>query len=249
MLPATEDNRRNAYRVQPASIDHLDIALVRNHKRLVPDEIGDVTLQGASLRFGKEKASELKKGDEVMVLIMSPDLDGGADVRAQVVFTGDSPNGRLIGLSFDQTEELLNRGQRQFFQLFNRRIAYRGVQPESTSELTTAVMPIKTAHAADTRHSVSVRNISTTGICVGIDTAGDAFMRERKNIRVCLKLPDQDQECVIAARVCYRSEIASAIYYGCHFEWNDTDDAMDTIEELTAYTLDRFENEFQFAHH
>ena len=104
--PTPADNRRCAYRVRPISTDNLALALVRDNRNHIPHEIADITCKGASVRFVKGRAPSLVKGDQILVSIESPNLDGKALITATVVFTGDSTTERLIGLAFQATGDL-----------------------------------------------------------------------------------------------------------------------------------------------
>ncbi|TDJ61602.1 MAG: PilZ domain-containing protein [Proteobacteria bacterium] len=243
------DNRRCAYRVRPISTDNLALALVRDNRNHIPHEVADITSKGASVRFVKGRAPPLVTGDKILVSIESPNLDGKATIMATVVFTGDSTTERLIGLAFDGTDDLEGRGSDSFFQLFNRRVAYRGVEPLSAAELPAVVMPLASAHDDKPVFPVTVRNISATGICLIVGKDPDAFMSERVNIRLSLTLPGQRSARQIRTRVCYRTVVADKIYYGCHFDWQETPNALQILEDLKEYTLDRFDDELTSVSH
>ncbi len=243
------DNRRSAYRVRPITTDNLALALLRDDARHVPDEIADVTCGGASVRFAKASAPSVTKGEEITVSIESPNLTGSATLPAKVVFTGDSTTERLIGLSFDATDEFIERGSESFFELFNRRVAYRGVDEPAADDLAAAVMPIETAHNNQLLYPVTVRNISATGICLAVTKDPDNFMRERATIRLALRLPGHRSPYEIVTRVCYRTVADEKIYYGCHFHWQETPGAIPILEDLTDYTLDRFDENIASAGH
>jgi len=249
LAAAIADNRRSAYRVRPITTDNLALALLRDDTRHVSVEIADVTCGGANVRFAKGTAPSLNKGDEVMVSIESPNLQGRATISARVVFTGDSTTERLIGLAFDGADDLVDRGSENFFELFNRRIAYRGVDASSAEKLVAAVMPLETAHNNRLLDPVTVRNISATGICLKVTEDPDKFMRERANIRLSLQLPEHRSPYEITTRVCYRTVSDDATYYGCSFDWQETPGAIPILEDLTDYTLDRFDNNLTVAEH
>ena len=244
---ALADNRRAAYRVRPITTDNLALALLRNNTRHVPDEIADVTCGGASVRFAKALAPAVTKGEESTISIESPNLGGSATLAAKVVFTGDSTTERLIGLSFDATDELIGRGSVSFFELFNRRMAYRGVDEPAACDLAAAVMPIESAHNNQLLYPVTVRNISATGICLAVTKDLDNFMRERVHIRLALRLPGHRSPYEIATRVCYRTVADEKTYYGCHFDWLETPGAIPILEDLTDYTIDRFDENIASA--
>lgn len=244
MLAAlVNDNRRSAYRVRPIETDRLRLILKWRDTRYEPFEVADVTRHGASLRFPKGVGPGVRKGDEVAVEIESPNLHGGATIAARVVFSGDSTTERMLGLAFSEADGLDARATESFFQLFNRRVAYRDAQSNPSTALPAAIKPLETASRNDLVFPVSVRNLSATGICLEVGAEADVFMVERGDVRVSLTLPDLQLPCDIVTNVCYRSVIDDKLYYGCHFNWPATPHAQAILEALTGYKTERFEQE------
>ncbi len=77
----------------------------------------------------------------------------------------------------------------------------------------------------------------------------DKFMRERVPIQLALQLPAQNRAKNINTCVGYRPAGGKKVYYGCHFDWRETPNALPILEDLTAYTLDRFDQELESASH
>ena len=239
-IQASQDNRRSAYRVRPFASDDLQLHLHDQRQRLIPDLIADVTSDGASVCFDKGNIPDLAPGDEVSVRIISSDLNGNVKLLARIAFTGDNPRGRLIGLTFTSNRELINRGNQNLLQLFNRRAAYRGVEPESPDALRAVVQtaPLAMVEDAETR-TVTVRNISTTGICLRVDDVLDEALQKTESIRLLLQVSETGDPREFRARICNRTRFEGGGFYGCHFDWSKTANALDAIEELAGYTLDR----------
>lgn len=244
MLAAlVNDNRRSAYRVRPIETDRLRLILKWRETRYEPFEVADVTRHGASVRFPKGIGPGVDKGDQLAVEIESPNLRGGATIAARVVFSGDSTTERMLGLAFSDADGLDARATENFFQLFNRRAAYRDAQSNPSIPLPATVKPLASAAQNNLVFPVHVRNLSATGICLEVGEETDRFMVERGDIRVSLTLPGIQLPCDITTNVCYRSAIAGKIYYGCHFDWPATPHAQAILEALTDYTTERFEQE------
>ena len=244
MLAAlVNDNRRSAYRVRPIETDRLRLILKWQDTRYEPFEVADVTRHGASVRFPKGVGPSVRKGDEVSVEIESPNLRGGATIAARVVFSGDSTTERMLGLAFSDADGLDARATESFFQLFNRRVAYRDTQSNPSAPLPAAVKPLATAAENNLVFPVSVRNLSATGVCLDVGEEADRFMVERGDVRVSLTLPDIQLPCDIVTSIRYRSVVDGKVYYGCHFNWPATPHAQAILEALTEYTTERFEQE------
>lgn len=242
LAAALADNRRCAYRVRPISTDNVELVLLRADQRHVPSEIADVTCNGASIRFVKGAGPAVDQGEHLQVSIESPNLERRATISAKVVFSGDTSTESLIGLSFDSPQDLINLGKEEFFQLFNRRAAYRDVEPEPDTALAVAVMPVHSAPNNQLLYPVGVKNISATGICLSVGPEPDDFMRETSIVRLALRLPGQRSTNDVVTRVCYRTFRESKVFYGCRFEWSETENSESVIEDLTEYTFDRLDN-------
>jgi hypothetical protein len=245
LATALADNRRCAYRVRPISTDDLAFALMRNEERHVPAEVADVTCNGASVRFVKGTGPAVNKGERIFVLIDSPSFTRKATISAQIVFSGDTATDSLIGLAFDSPDELANHGGENFFQLFNRRAAYRDGEPTAGTSLAAAVMPLLSIPNNQLLYPVNVRNLSATGICLNVGHDPDDFLRKQQEILLALRLPGQIEATNIVTKVCYRTSNDTEVFYGCKFDWSATVNAESILEELTEYTLDRLDSGLQ----
>ena len=78
-------------------------------------------------------------------------------------------------------------------------------------------------------------------MCLDVDAETDRFMHERGQILLALTLPGKHEPSPIVTSVCYRSVVDARIYYGCHFDWQATDEPRPILEDLTEYTHDRFD--------
>lgn len=236
------DNRRSAYRVRPIATDSLTIKLHYQGQEFSPYEVADVTGRGASMRFTKGTAPQAAKGEELELSIDTPNLRGQARISATVVFCGESTTERLFGLSFTAIDEFGRRSSEHFFQLFNRRGAYRDDILRPVYQAAAMVMPLEARDNSNLFFPVDVRNISATGICLDVDYEADRFMSGANKVRLALTLPGKHAPRDIITSLCYRSVIEGKIYYGGHYEWTETPQARLILEDLTEYTLERFDD-------
>lgn len=248
-LVRAETDRRNIYRVQPLASDGLRLTVVGDRReRHVPDEVGDVTIKGISIRFAKGHAPAFEAGARVSVALESERLSSRAEVAARVVYAGESSSSRLFRLEFEDPSEVIEVAQREAFELFNRRGAIRGVAPASVEDFGAQILP----NAIENRqreYPAAVRNISTSGICLLVDHRADAFLNQSPGFALSLRIPGASAADFIAARTCYREEDGDSVYYGCVFNWQETPNAFELIDKLTEYMLDRFDAELQSTHH
>lgn len=239
-IAKSESNRRSIYRVQPAPNEALQLTVNTDRAGFVPDEVGDVSIKGVSLRFTKGRSPELKAGAQVSLAIESQRLKGRAEVSARVVYAGENPTGRLFRLEFDKPLPLSELSNRDTFQLFNRRVEVRGVTPASAEEFDAHILR-NDIENLQRELSVAVRNISTMGVCLSVATAADSFLTKTPEFALSLRIPGTLGADLIAVHSRYRAQDDNGVRYGCEFNWQETANALALVAKLNDYMLDRFD--------
>ena len=134
--------------------------------------------------------------------------------------------------------------------LFNRRGAYRGVVPEEPDGLFACVQTIPLALRLDAKSRMAlVHNISTTGVSLRIDETLDAMLQGSQRLLLLLQLPGSVAQREFCVHIRNRSETGGLAYYGCHFDWGATDNALDAVEELAGYAMERMALDGQAVRH
>jgi hypothetical protein len=241
LIDRLESDRRGVYRVRPVALSDLRMALECDGVHHAPDQIGDITVKGVSVRFLAGRGPQLTAGARFQVALSSPKLDGPARVSVRVVAVAESPNSRLARLEFEETEVFQDNASGDAFKLFNRRSVVRGVAPALGEDLQSRVLP----ESVETRHvelPVGVRNISTMGIALAANDAADRFLAAHPEFVLSMHLPGAARRALIAARTCYRTTEDARVFFGCAFQWEQTPEAFLIIESLTNYMLDRIES-------
>ena len=101
----TQDDRRSAYRVQPADVDELDLAMLAQRQSLVHGEVTDVSNGGACVRFDKKTSPALKVGDTVVLSVVSQRRSYAGEMPAHIVSSTEDSDGQIVHLSFDEEHE------------------------------------------------------------------------------------------------------------------------------------------------
>lgn len=239
-IAKSESNRRSIYRVQPSPNEALALTVSTDRAGFVPDEVGDVSIKGVSLRFTKGRSPELRAGAQVSLAVVSQRLNGKAEVSARVVYAGDSPTGRLFRLEFDKPLQLAELSNRDTFQLFNRRAEVRGVTPAFAEEFDANILR-NDIENLQRELPVAVRNISTMGVCLGVATSADAFLNKTPEFALSLRIPGTLGADLIAVHSRYRVQDDTGVRYGCEFNWQETANALTLVAKLNDYMLDRFD--------
>lgn len=244
-----ESNRRSTYRVLPPASENMRLTIAsENTEGYIPDEVGDVSIKGVSMRFTKGRSPSLKEGAHVSLAVESRCLNGRAEVSARVVYAGENPTSRLIRLEFEEPMPLVEISNRDSFRIFNRRGDVRGVTPASVEEFDAQILP-NVVDGLQRLLPVAIRNISMMGACLAVATLADNFIEKNQEFAVSLRIPGATGADVIAVRSCYRAQDETGIHYGCAFNWQETSNAFALIEKLNNYMLDRFEAELHETRH
>ncbi len=232
--------RRSKYRVQPTSTDQLEIDVVAKGNHIAIDEIIDITINGASVRILDDQPASLSAGEKVTLNVKSPELAQRTDIEATVISHEERDGAQHCRLTFDQTEDILHRASREFFRLFNRRTAYRGIKP---SEDDRVEFEIGLPDHGNAYQRVRLNNLSSTGACITVDGSLDDLLKLYEQITVRLQLPDNPRSIELPAELRNRHEKDGGILYGLQFDWTLADDPLGEAEEVLEYVLTKFEDQ------
>lgn len=233
-------NRRAAYRVEPADIEDIDLAMLSRRQRIVATRVADVAVGGASMHVATGGTTVPSDGEEVSVALNSRRHGYDAELPARVVQTREAAGGHVVHLSFLGSTVDLADPPPAMFELLNRRASYRGVGPGVCGDLQALATP-RHGQSAGRSYPVTVRNISNTGISLELDGATHAAFEEQSSLRLTLELPGSVEPTRMACRICYRSRQGegddATCVYGCEYDWSETSDSLGVVEDLVTYIL------------
>ncbi len=235
----TQDDRRTAYRVQPADVDELDLAMLAQRQRLVHGEVTDVSNGGACVRFDKGAPPNLSVGDMVVLSVVSQRRSYAGEMPARIVSATDDPDGQVVHLSFDEQCEKITGKSKDYFELFNRRAQYRGIEHNDAVDLNATIAPDSTDDPAPAAFPVSIRKISNSNVAFDVDEPAHDVLRHHRALILALQFPKEEQASTITCRVRHRTPIAGSYIYGCKYDWSATSDSLAVVENIVNYVLKR----------
>ncbi|MCC7413226.1 MAG: PilZ domain-containing protein [Gammaproteobacteria bacterium] len=237
------DDRRSVYRVNPAGVAPVSIAVRAANGAQPPiRRIEDLSAYGAALSL----AAPLESDERVELDIRPPDADHRVSVGARVLAGRCNDEGWHYRFAFDTGLRGLDHERGAFFELFNRRAAQRGVRPAVDAPVLASVR-VETDAAAGRDLAVRVHNLSVGGVCLAVTLEVDAIMAGADPVRVYLGLPDDNggARVELVARTCYRAVADDAVVYGLRFDAQATPDFIDHAEDILSYLLRRFERDLE----
>ena len=237
----TQDDRRSAYRVQPADVDELDLAMLAQRQRLVHGEVTDVRNGGACVRFDRDTSPNFASGDPVTLSLNSQRHNYTGEVQARIVSATDESSKRIVHLSFEEQHENITGKSREYFELFNRRAAYRSIKPADSVQFNAAVAPDINDGASVEVYPVSIRNISNTSIAFDVNETIHKVLQHHAALRLSLEFPKEEQASTIACRVRHRTAITGAFIYGCEYDWSATANSLAVVENIVTYIMERLD--------
>ena len=116
-----DENRREAYRLEPAPVMQPIMHIIFDGQRVMADSVVNATQGGTRLEFEGAKLANLVPGQTVTASVQAPGLDGCADIPSRVVFSAFRGGRQIVGLVFTEKPDLSDRATSAFFSVFNRR--------------------------------------------------------------------------------------------------------------------------------
>jgi hypothetical protein len=241
------ENRRTAYRVRPESIHELDLAVLEKRYRLVRGKVADVAIGGVQVQFDKDALAPVDAGDRIQLALASERYDFDRTVWARIVASIEDDREKTLSVSFEDDDGSITSNDEQLFELFNRRAKYRRVEDGAGNALAVRAAPGHAGADTLTDYPVTIRDISSVGICFAVDAVADAALRAHDDLLLHLFLPKHKAAQSVPCQVRRRSTHGGDIYYGCEFDWSASASALALIEELVAYVEAHLESDARMA--
>ena len=235
----TQDGRRTAYRVQPADVDELDLAMLAQRQSLVHGEVTDVSNGGACVRFDKKTSPTLNVGDTVVLSVVSQRRSYAGEMPARIISSTEDSDAQIVHLSFDEQHEKVTGKSKDYYELFNRRAHYRGIEQPEAVDLNATIAPDDTDDPSPEAYPVTIRNISNTNVSFDVDEPAHDVLQHYRALTLALEFPKEEQASTIACRVRHRTPIAGSYIYGCEYDWSATSDSLAVVENIVNYILKR----------
>lgn len=89
-----------------------------------------------------------------------------------------------------------------------------------------------------TEHAVRVRNLSSDGISLNLDSEVAQALADVDELMVTLGAPDGDRSYTIACMIRSRTALDDVVVYSCEYDWSATMDPLGVVEDLLEYMLD-----------
>ena len=233
------DERRSAYRVQPASPDELNLSVLGKNRRRIRGEVANVAVGGARIRFQGDDAPSLATGDHIVLAFASAQHEFGGNVLAKVISTSEDSAEKIVQLAFDEQHEPLNLGRDELFGLFNRRAMPRGVAGTVNENFRATISLTNGGDDQLENQVVSILNISNTGISFTVDQDTDNILKAHSDIRLVLERLEDGSVNKVACIVRHHSKSGDAFIYGCEYDWSATVDPLAVVEDFVTYLLER----------
>lgn len=225
--------------VAPKSQDHLEL-MVRD-----PDggthsvQLTDLTISECEFLCPAETRLVLHVGSRAELCFSTPVLQEPLEVLAPVVCRSESESGRRYRLRFPPMRKL----PASVYALFNRRSSYR-VSPSSGSKLIARVRA-PSANTSRSEESVSVRDISATGISLELGKGGESIFGAIETILLDLVLPGTEKAVQLVGKIRNRRLDDDRLVYGIEFDPEESKDFSDQQAVLRDYVFDLLQVELK----
>jgi hypothetical protein len=174
-----------------------------------------VTVEGIGVRFRKRPNPVLAIGEPVTLSFRLPHLSHRIELGATPINCLAQGSCWRFGFQFSDKLEAPAEFAARFYQVFNRRHAYR-VEPNALDVVEVTVV------AAGSSVAAKLENISATGIAVSTDSASAQILTEAQHGTLNFRLPDE-QALTLVANVRHSHEQNQRTYYGLEFDQAKTE--------------------------
>ena len=244
----SEGDRRTEYRVHPHGTERIRIIVTASGQDFVADAIVDASAGGVAIIFDSENQPLLAQGERARVTVASLDIDERVEMDAVLVAVRGDQDQSAHSFQLSSAEPALRSAYSNFFGVFNRRSAFRGVKPNDNEPFSVSLKPAG-GMSDDTEFRADVENLSVGGICVSTDFAVHNLLAHIDEFELSLRLPETSNELHLGAIVRYRGVSDESVLYGFQFNPDSTPQYSDQAEQIRGYILRRFQDEISAVMH
>lgn len=240
-------DRRISYRVAPDD-GQLAVAMKTPGGETPADEVLDISIGGTKMRFARECTPALGVGNEVTLLIDSPQLRRRLALEAVLVASMETGRHREFCFRFTKRDPLAPDDATEVYNLFNRRAAFRGTDPDPENPVEVTLNPL-VPPAPEAGFRAQLGNISACGLSVLTDVEVDTALKGAKHLEVSFRLPLRERLFRMNTSIRYRAAQGDLVRYGLKLDPLRTMDFLAQAEEIVEYMIDRYDNELRSVMH
>ena len=231
--------RRSRYRLAPEREAALKAVLKSGLKEVPATEVSDLNSQGAGVNFRLADKPLPEVGGNVVLSFFSSAWKRPVLVKATVASRSETRSYCRYGLRFLEEVRAESEEDADLFRLFNRRGAYRAVQPDEAEPIDVSLTQVEPGGLSDTIEA-QLKNISTTGIAVVVGAEIGDKLHVGSVVNASFRLFPSGEVVKVVAEPRNREESTDVVVYGFRFNPNRTENYLDQIEEITEYVMERY---------
>ena len=202
--------RRSVYRATPEPSGRFEVEVKTASGQCFTGAAVAVSVEGIGVRFRKGRNPVLAIGEPVTLSFRLPHLSHRIELGATPTNCLAQTSYWRYGFQFCDKLEAPAEFSARFYQVFNRRRAYR-VEPAAGD-----IVEVKLV-AAGSSATVRLENISATGIALSTDSASAQILTQAQQATLCFRLPD-GQELTLVANLRHSHTEDQRTYWGLEFD-------------------------------
>jgi len=226
-----DDDRRTAYRRAQTQAHRLSISMRAANGAEIPGLLQDLSISGASAKFAiNDKV--VSRGQIVVVTIGSLTRATSVVAKARVMFSMDSPGGRLCGFHFTEPKALIPQIDSFYGRFFNRRRSKRVGMPLDKKIFAQLFL-------TGTEVKAEVLDLSIDGMQVRAKRAEAKEFDGSNHVMFRFKLPKRDEELQGRAAILRRSQARDVVTLGLAFDLLDEQGITQHLPALHSWIVHR----------
>ncbi len=240
----SKQERRAIYRVTPDSADEMAVTLQTPSGQRSAAAVIDINVDGAGTRFASNEAIALGIGERVKLSLSSSRFSAPVELEATVVGKKERESEQDYSFHFQGQGNADTQFPHEFYEMFNRRGAYRAVEPENESPIDVGLR-IPDSTGVRNVGTARLMNISATGMGAMAAPSTDQAMGDNQFVEISLGLPPNMAAINLAAWIHNRELQDKGIYYGLKFDARRSPDFLAMEEEIVDYVMCRYYDKMQ----
>ncbi len=239
-----KQDRRSIYRVTPDSADNMAVTLRTPSGQQSAAEVVDINVDGAGTRIASGEAIALGIGERVRLSLSSSRFSAPVELEATVVGKKERESEQDYSFHFQGQGDVETQFPQEFYEMFNRRGAYRAVEPENENPIDVGLC-IPDSAGVRSVGTARLINISATGMGAMAKLSTDQAMGDNQFVEISLGLPPNMTAINLGAWIHNREFQDKGIYYGLKFDARRSRDFLAMEEEIVDYVMCRYYDKMQ----
>ena len=185
----------------------------------------------------KDEVAALAFSRLVNLSVLSKKHDIEMKLTAEVVSATENDERLSLRLRFKEDLSVLSEHGDEIHQFFNRRSFKRSSRIQTNTDFNAMVAAVTDERPPGSEWFVEIYDISNVGVSLICDKKTHEALREIRELMLSSSLMRHENRITVACRVRHRNKFENGYCYGCEYDWDNTQDPLNTVAEIADYVM------------